>query len=188
MTNKSAPPRMWRSSNDHDNKQRRRLVAMPTWRYALWRSWDLNRDGESVLFVGLNPSTADEIENDATIRRCIGFAKQWGYAGIYMLNLFAFRSTDPKALTTALDPVGPDNDGAFDLYSSRAALIIAAWGSVPPNRRRNLDWENRINRVLNTLRKPVYCLGQTADGRPRHPSRISYAVPRELYWEPSRRI
>ncbi|MDA8965892.1 DUF1643 domain-containing protein, partial [Pseudomonadales bacterium] len=79
-----------------------------TYRYALWRTWD--KTEPYVLFLGLNPSTADETENDPTITRCIDFAKQLGFGGLCMANLFAFRATQPKDLKQAKDPVGDAND------------------------------------------------------------------------------
>ena len=79
------------------------------YRYALWRNWDLSKD--KVMFIGLNPSTADHIEDDPTIRRCIGFAKSWGYGGLYMMNLFSYRTSNPSKLKNVKDPIGnPDND------------------------------------------------------------------------------
>src|SRR5882724_4976365 len=78
------------------------------YRYALWRRW---AERPAVLFVGLNPSTADALQDDPTIRRCIRFAKAWGYGALYMGNLFAFRATDPRAMKAEADAVGPDNDG-----------------------------------------------------------------------------
>jgi len=79
------------------------------------------------VFIGLNPSTADETVDDPTIRRCMGFARSWGFGWLVMLNLFAFRSTDPRALKTAHDPVGQDNDAFLRTYTKNAGIIIAAW-------------------------------------------------------------
>ena len=83
-----------------------RFSESRTHRYALWRIWE--KGAPMVMFVGLNPSTADETQDDPTIRRCIDFAKRWGYGGLYMLNIFAFRATNPKDMKAAADPVGPD--------------------------------------------------------------------------------
>lgn len=77
-------------------------------RYALWREWDATLP--AVMLIGLNPSTADANHNDPTIRRCIGFARDWGFGGVRVLNLFAFRATYPDDLKAAADPVGPRND------------------------------------------------------------------------------
>jgi len=77
------------------------------YRYALWRVWDAALP--SFVVIGLNPSTADETENDPTIRRCIGFAKREGCGGLVMLNLFAVRATDPRVMMAHPEPIGPDN-------------------------------------------------------------------------------
>src|SRR5208337_4601641 len=99
-----------------------------TWRYALWRIWDWQSYANNVMFIGLNPSTADEEQNDTTISRCIGFAKRWGYGGIYMLNLYAFCATKPDNMVQVADPVGPGNDEALAYYRTRAGMFIVAWG------------------------------------------------------------
>lgn len=78
------------------------------YRYILSRTWDETKP--TVLFIGLNPSTADENEDDPTIRRCIIFAKSWGYGGLIMANLFAFRTTNPQGLYSEKNPVGSEND------------------------------------------------------------------------------
>src|SRR5271157_168450 len=82
-----------------------------TWRYKLWRRW--SAAVPMVTFIGLNPSTADEINDDPTVRRCLGFARRWGFGGMSMLNVFAYRSTNPRALRAATDPVGPRNGAAL---------------------------------------------------------------------------
>ena len=79
------------------------------YRYTLWRAWDMFNPGY-VMFIGLNPSTADEVQDDPTIRRCIGYAKEWGYGAFCMTNIFAFRATDPRVMKAQADPVGPEND------------------------------------------------------------------------------
>ena len=82
--------------------------ACGTYRYALRRIW--LPAAPQVLFIGLNPSTADEKSDDPTIRRCLGFARSWGYGGLIVANLFAYRATAPSALREARDPIGPLND------------------------------------------------------------------------------
>lgn len=154
------------------------------YRYALWRHWDWQAHSNCVMFIGLNPSTADEEVNDMTITKCMGFAKRWGYGGIYMLNLFAFKATFPKDMIAADDPVGPGNDEAFGYYRSRVGLVVAAWGSLDKRHRARLQWQSRISRVQDCISQPIYCLGRTQDGSPRHPSRIGYDTPRELFWTP----
>lgn len=99
------------------------------YRYILWREWNtLLRPMHYAMFIGLNPSTADETNDDPTIRRCVGFARDWGYGGICMTNLFAFRATSPKTMKAAEDPIGPDNDRALIDAGESAGVIIAAWG------------------------------------------------------------
>ena len=135
------------------------------WRYVLWRVWG---DGERVTFIGLNPSTADETTDDATIRRCIGFAKKWGYGGLYMVNLFAFRATQPSVLFRAADPVGLRNDGYILRYSSKSALTVAAWGN-------HGDFQDRAEQVCDGLfeQGDLRCFGKTKNGSPKHPVRLA---------------
>lgn len=141
-----------------------------TWRYCLTRDVaPLTGDG-TCAFVGLNPSIADETTDDPTIRRCIRFARDWGYARLKMVNLYALRSTDPRALKTASDPVGPENDHVLSLVFGGADLVIAAWGV-------NADSE-RVAKVLAWPIRPHLCLGLTKDGAPRHPLYVrANAVP-----------
>lgn len=128
------------------------------YRYELRRTWDASLP--TVAFVGLNPSTADETADDPTIRRCIGFAKRWGYGGLVMLNLFAFRATDPRVMRSATDPVGPDND--WHLTHVKAETIVAAWGAGGLYR-------GRDHEVWHLLGGRLSALGFTKDGHPRHP-------------------
>src|SRR3954467_13679199 len=100
-----------------------------TWRYELGRRWDYSRP--LAMFIGLNPSTADEIEDDPTIRRCVGFAKSWGAGGLLMANIFGLRSTDPNVLYRVSDPmavIGEDNDRFLLAMSAQAEWVVAAWG------------------------------------------------------------
>jgi len=140
-----------------------------TWRYSLSRTWQSKKP--AALFIGLNPSTADEIQDDPTIRRCMRFAHAWGYGGLVMANLFAFRATDPENLTTVLDPIGPENDRFLSTLSSEAGMVIAAWGA-------NGAFLGRAEHVLKLLRqagvgaapsREIYCLGVTKFELPRHP-------------------
>jgi hypothetical protein len=135
-----------------------------TYRYSLWRTWDsaLPR----VAFVMLNPSTADQRVDDPTIRRCMGFARQWGYGSLSVVNLFAYRTPSPAALARAADPVGPDNDRYLRAAYRRARDLVLAWGT-------HGSLHGRDQEVLDLLgrgrRKPLLCLGTTRDGHPRHP-------------------
>jgi hypothetical protein len=136
------------------------------------------------MFIGLNPSTADETKNDKTVSNCIGFNKKWGYGGIYMMNLFAFRATDPMAMIASRDPVGPGNDEELSYCANNVGLIVACWGNVATKYRPRLSWQSRIDRVLNCIQRPVKCFGVTQGGSARHPSRLGYATQLAPYWEP----
>jgi hypothetical protein len=128
-------------------------------RYLLWRIW--KPEGPIVLFIGLNPSTANETENDPTIRRCVDFATRWGYGGMYMANLFAFRTPHPKLLRKAEDPIGAENDFNIKTYTARAQLTVLMWGN-------HGLWLDRWKTVLPLVSNP-YCLTVTKLGQPGHP-------------------
>jgi hypothetical protein len=132
------------------------------YRYRLWRRWDDLRP--IVAFCMLNPSTADEKHDDPTIRRCIGFARDWGYGGVDIVNLFAFRATDPRALRHAADPVGCHNDRHLARAARRATLVVIAWGARADVRR-----ARRAMRVLSGQRRSLAHLGFTKSRQPRHP-------------------
>jgi hypothetical protein len=138
-------------------------VLDPTgaYRYRLWRRWAA---GPSVLFVLLNPSTADAERDDPTVRRCMAFARRWGFGAVEIVNLFALRTAVPRRLRAAPDPVGPDNDRHIALTARRADLIVAGWGAAGA-------YLGRSTAVAGLLRRqaPLYCLGRTACGQPRHP-------------------
>lgn len=138
------------------------------YRYALTRIWD--RDRLPVCFVMLNPSTADAEEDDPTIRRCVSFAKREQHGGLIVVNLFAYRATEPKALLSADDPVGPENDLAIQ-HLCHTFRTVFAWGAErwPLVRRRSAA-------VRGMLTPPFSCLGVTRDGHPRHPLYLSGAT------------
>jgi hypothetical protein len=127
------------------------------YRYSLHRIWDNTKP--KVMFIGLNPSTANEIDNDPTIRRVINFAKQWGYGGVYMLNLFAFITTYPENLKKCPDPI-KDNDKWIEKQSKKCDKIVFAWGSFIEAKERAID-------VLKKYKG--YALVVNCDGSPRHP-------------------
>ena len=102
------------------------LLTDRKYRYALTRIWDETK--QTVVFIGLNPSIADEETDDQTIRKCIGYSKRWGNGKLIMVNLFAFRSTGPSLLKRVEDPVGPEKDSYIQKYVSESDLVIACWG------------------------------------------------------------
>lgn len=136
------------------------LSSCGRYRYDLLRRWDDRPPW--VLFVMLNPSTADATSDDPTIRRCQGYARAWGYGALRVANLFALRSTDPAGLRCAADPVGPKNDATIQRLSHAAPLTVAAWGAHPFA----LD---RARDVARRLLLAPHCLDRTRDGHPRHP-------------------
>jgi len=135
------------------------------YRYSLERWWD-HGDG-AVLFVMLNPSTADASVDDPTIRRCIGFARTWGKQGIIVCNLYAYRATDPRELDRVHDPIGPDNQRHLDAALGGVDLVIAAWGANP-SRGRYVRRDRAVSLGLETFHE-LQCLGLTKEGHPRHP-------------------
>lgn len=144
-----------------------RISPCGRYRYSLSRTW--NRSLPVVLFVGLNPSTADDQIDDPTVRRCIGFAKSWGYGGLILVNLFAHRATNPSELTDAADPIGPENDYWITAEQARADRIVAAWGN-------HGSLFDRDKTVIDNL-AGAYCLGTTKLGCPRHPLYLASRTP-----------
>ncbi len=132
-------------------------------RYVLWRIWDESLP--KIMFIGLNPSTANETEPDNTIRRVISFAKNWGYGGVYMLNLFSIVSSDPKILLGQDSPIGPDYDMHLNKYAALSKDILFAWGSFKEAKERAAEISARFPAAV--------CLGFTKDGSPKHPLYIS---------------
>lgn len=158
------------------------LSACQRYRYRLWRVWD--HDLAPTAFVMLNPSTADATADDPTIRRCTAFARRWGAGGIVVVNLFAFRATDPEALVEAhasgVDVVGPDAERHLDAVFSVADVVVCAWGAHP------LATPSRVAQVLSRIPREteVTCLGRTKGGAPRHPLYLRRDSARETYGVP----
>jgi len=132
------------------------------YRYRLRREWDSSLP--AVGFLMLNPSTADAEVLDPTVRRCLGYAKAWGYGALEVVNLFALRSTDPKELYRAEDPVGPDNDVAIIECFREVDKMICAWGSHGGFRRRGHEVKDML-----LSEGVIYCLKLTQSGHPSHP-------------------
>lgn len=145
------------------------------YRYSLTRVW--NPDGHRAFFVMLNPSTATEIQNDPTVERCEKRARALGFGAFRVANIFAWRDTDPRAMRAAPNPVGPDNDAAILAGASWADRIIAAWGAHGAY----LDRGAHVATLLRATGRPLFHLGLTRGGHPRHPLYISYAKRPELW-------
>ena len=131
------------------------------YRYILWRRWADDWASSYAMFVGLNPSTADETTDDPTIRRCIKFAKDWGYSGLCMANLFAYRATNPKDMLAADDPIGAENDRHLLEYAKGAGVVVAAWGNHGTHGGRHI----KVRQMIPAL----HCLKITKTGMPSHP-------------------
>jgi hypothetical protein len=135
------------------------------YRYRLERQWDPSK--EAVCFLMLNPSTADAHSTDPTLRRCIVFAKSWGYGGLVIGNLFALRSPKPRLIYGCGDPVGPENDLYLRKMSESCERIVCGWGRHGAYHDRASD----VCRMLETSK--LYALQVTAGGQPSHPLYIS---------------
>ncbi len=154
------------------------------YRYTLERRWDESR--WPAMFCCLNPSVADETRNDPTVTRCINYARAWGYGGLLMLNIFAYRGTDPKVLKQAEDPVGPENDYWIRKSAERAGIILCAWGNHGLLKNRGSEVARLLQReeplaigmqvpagtlvtTQFTAIKGLHHLGLTGANQPRHP-------------------
>lgn len=142
------------------------LSADGIYRYTLLRRWLFGKG--RCLFIMLNPSTADAINDDPTVRRCISFAKQWEFKELMVTNIFAFRATDPAEMKAHPAPIGPENNAYILKAVGEADRIVAAWGVHGSHLNRGMQ-------VLEMLKgKDVKCLGTTKDGQPRHPLMVAY--------------
>ena len=139
------------------------------YRYSLTRVWD--EDGRRINFVMLNPSTATEVQNDPTVERCERRARALGYGSFAVTNIFAWRDTDPRAMRAAQDPVGPANDAAILDRAAWADDVLAAWGTHGVH----LDRGACVRDLLWSTGRPVFHLGLSKDGHPKHPLYIGYA-------------
>lgn len=142
------------------------------YRFSLHRRW---AEGSTLLWIMLNPSTADEHVLDPTLRRCENFSRAWGYAGFEVANLFALRATDPSELSLHKHPVGPDygdmNDRAIAAAAARASSVMVGWGRGPSYdkglTRRIVERGETVRFMLKD--RPLACLGTNQDGSPKHP-------------------
>lgn len=145
------------------------------YRYELTRVWDVA--GHKALFVMLNPSTATEFQNDPTVERCERRARSLGYGAFRVTNIFAYRATDPKAMKKIADPVGPENDRAIANGAAWADRIICAWGSHGAH----MDRGPAVEHLLRATAKPLWHLGLTLAGQPKHPLYIGYDQQPEVW-------
>lgn len=140
------------------------------YRYQLERSWGVRTSRKStVVFIGLNPSTADATTDDPTIRKCIAYARAWQFNKLIMINLFAWRATDPTELLQSEDPIGKQNDIHMSRAVASGSLILACWGEYG-------SLLNRADEVRARIPRHLYCLRTNASGQPTHPLYLPAAL------------
>lgn len=151
------------------------FTACMKYRVKLWRRW--NQTLPMLMFLLLNPSTADDLQNDATVERCQRRAMAMGYGGLYIGNIFALRSTDPAALYVAEDPVGAANDAALIEMAKDAANVIFGCGNHGALKRRAVE----VLALLEPLDKPLMALAVNGTGYPKHPLYVAYETQPRLW-------
>lgn len=147
-----------------------------SYRYLLTRTW--NPTGQKALFVMLNPSTATEFQNDPTVERCERRARTLGFGAFRVTNIFAFRATDPRVMRAQPDPTGPANDAAILESQLWADKVICAWG----NHGAHLGRGRAVEAMLRRSGSPLWHLGLTLGGVPKHPLYIGYAA-QPIVWD-----
>lgn len=133
------------------------------YRYLLWREWQSKGAG-TALFIMLNPSTADARADDPTIRRCVSFAKGWGYNRLEVVNLFALRTSDPKVMKAHESPMGPRNAEVILDRANAAGVIVCAWGTHGTHLGQDEFLKSRL-----LPQHALHALHLTAQGHPGHP-------------------
>jgi hypothetical protein len=133
----------------------------------------------------LNPSTADAIKDDPTIRKCIGFSQRWGYGGLEILNLFAYRSTNPKALLDLDDPFGPDNIEHAAQTVESCDRLVCAWGcesTIKSLQRKGFNVKQTLQAIEeHNFLLTINCLGRSPSGNPYHPLMLAYSTERQVF-------
>ena len=150
------------------------------YRYRLTRAWGdtlLVEPVRSIAWLMLNPSTADERVYDRTVAKCVKLSRRWGYSRVDVINLFALRSTDPRALYTHPDPVGPGNDAAIAQVASLADLLICAWGTHGALK----DRDREVVEILHDIGRPLHALRVNDGGSPAHPLYLPDALTPQPY-------
>lgn len=145
------------------------------YRYTLTRAWT---PGPRVNFIMLNPSTADATTDDATIRRCLRYAQDWGYGGLVVTNLYAYRATDPRVLKTVADPIGPRNDAVLRAQARAVNMVVCAWGAGGGTRAQG------VRRLLRSEGVMPWALRFTKAGHPSHPLRLPARLNVVRYFDP----
>lgn len=134
------------------------------------------RTTQAVAFIMVNPSTADAEKDDATIRKVRGFAQRMGFGYLVVGNLFAYRATDIRALRTAPDPTGPDNDKHLQQILRDTSCCVVAWGPLAKLPLELRERWGHFARLAQSIQKPLHSLGTAKDGHPRHPLMLPYST------------
>ncbi|EZQ01444.1 DUF1643 domain-containing protein [Acinetobacter sp. Ver3] len=130
------------------------------YRYSLWTIWDKSKP--IYTFIGLNPSTADHLTDDRTIKRCKKFVQDWGGGGFYIVNLFAFRTPYPYELFAENNPIGELNESYLIELTNQSEKIVACWGN-------DGNYLKRADQIRELLKGKLYCLHLNKSGEPKHP-------------------
>ena len=131
------------------------------YRFVLWRFWD---ERPRVLFIGLNPSTADEYHNDPTVHRLLAFANKWGYGGIYLCNVFSYRAKNPETLSE-VEAIHSANIPAIMMANKLTVMAVVAWGDGIEKVKNGRSVAEHIKKLV----EPAFCFGLTQKGNPKHP-------------------
>ena len=150
------------------------------YRYRLTRTWDTAKP--YVLFVLMNPSTADPNSDDPTVAKCCRFAKSWGYGGIVVANTFAYRCTDQKRLTETGDPIGPDNDKHIIELAKESAIVVFAYGK-PGQKSLRSRGPALAKLIIDKTGVKPHVLSLTKDGTPKHPLYLKETL-KPVVWKP----
>lgn len=155
-----------------DNIQTGARISLDrVYRYELWRIWDTHKP--LCNFLMLNPSTADEVDNDPTVERCERRCRMWGYGGLIVTNIFAFRATHPVDMKAATEPVGADNDAAILSVAERSSLIVCAWGKDGTFKNRSVA----VMLLLADHADKLHSLKMSdKTGQPYHPLYLPYSL------------
>lgn len=155
------------------------ISACGRYRYRLDRAWG---KGSAVAFIGVNPSTADATEDDATIRKMRGFAQRNGHGRMIVVNLFAYRATDVRDLSRCADPYGVDCDHELRRAINEAVRVVPCWGSLDKLPVHLRQRAGNVSVIVHSAGRQTDCFGLTKNGDPKHPLMLGYNTPLVSYW------
>ncbi|HZC08042.1 MAG TPA: DUF1643 domain-containing protein [Ktedonobacterales bacterium] len=159
-------------------------IIVGDYRYLLWRTWGGGNHAR-LLWIMLNPSTADESQDDRTLDRCVSFSKRENYGGLEVVNLFAYRTPYPRKLRDVCDPIGSENTQHLKEAVQRAAAceakVVVAWGAMSHEGIYKQQADIVLARLKQCPEIHLYCLGKTVSGCPKHPCRLASNTDMSLY-------